>query len=123
LSSQRVTRALERIVERRVAPHSIRSDNGPELISRHFRTWCEERKIQLIDIQPGKPTQKAHIESFNGRLRDECLNATWFRNRADARNKIKRWQNEYNSERPHSGLGYRTPNEFAEVLKSSVMTG
>jgi putative transposase len=96
---------------------------GPELTSRHFLGWCEEHKIQLIHIQPGKPTQNGHVESFNGRLRDECLNATWFRNLADARNKITQWQNEYNCERPHSSLGYRTPNEFAEVLKSSLMTG
>ena len=96
---------------------------GPELTSRHFLGWCEERKIQLLHIQPGKPTQKGHVESFNGRLRDECLNATWFRNLADARYKISRWQNEYNCERPHSSLGYRTPNEFAEQLKSSTITG
>jgi transposase InsO family protein len=96
---------------------------GPELTSRHFLGWCEERKIQLIHIQPGKPTQNGHVESFNGRLRDECLNATWFRNLADARKKITGWQDEYNCERPHSSLGYRTPNEFAEVLKSSMMTG
>src|SRR4051794_1907635 len=95
--------------------HSIRCDNGPELTSRHFLGWCEERKIQLIHIQPGKPTQNGHVESFNGRLRDECLNATWFRNLADARNKITQWQNEYNCERPHSSLGYRTPNEFAAI--------
>lgn len=123
LSSQRVTRVLERIVERRGAPNSIRSDNGPELTSRHFLAWCEERKIQLIHIQPGKPTQNAHIESFNGRLRDECLNATWFQNLADARYKIAQCQTEYNSERPHSSLGYRTPNESAEVLRYSITTG
>jgi len=63
------------------------------------------------------------VESFNGRFRDECLNANWFRNLADARNKIAQWKQDYNQERPHSSLGYRTPNEFAEVLKSSVMIG
>jgi putative transposase len=63
------------------------------------------------------------VESFNGRLRDECLNANWFGTLADAREKIGTWRNEYNSERPHSSLGYRTPNEFAAVLKSLVMTG
>ena len=63
------------------------------------------------------------MESFNGRLRDECLNANWFRNLMDARAKITAWRDEYNGERPRSSLGYRTPNEFAEVLKSSVMTG
>jgi putative transposase len=93
------------------------------LTSRHFLSWCEEWKIQLIHIQPGRPMQNGHVESFNGRLRDECLNANWFRNLVDAREKIAAWRDEYNSERPHSSLGYRTPNEFAEVLKSSVMTG
>jgi len=67
--------------------------------------------------------QNGHVESFNGRLRDECLNANWFRNLMDARAKIAAWRDEYNGERPHSSLGYRTPNEFAAVLKSSVMTG
>jgi putative transposase len=123
LSSRRVTRALEAVVERRGNPEAIRCDNGPELTSRHFLSWCEERKIQLIHIQPGRPMQNGHVESFNGRLRDECLNANWFRNLVDARAKIAAWRNEYNGERPHSSLGYRTPNEFAEILKSSVMTG
>jgi putative transposase len=123
LSSRRVTRALEVVIERRGMPEAIRCDNGPEFTSRHFLSWCEERKIQLIHIQPGRPMQNGHIESFNGRLRDECLNANWFHNLADARRKIGAWRDEYNSERPHSSLGYRTPNEFADHLKSSVMAG
>ena len=123
LSSQRVTRALEQAVEQRGMPESIRCDNGPELTSRHFLGWCEERKIQLIHIQPGRPMQNGHVESFNGRMRDECLNASWFRNLADAREKISHWRKEYNGERPHSSLGYRTPNEFAETLRSSVLHG
>jgi putative transposase len=123
LSSRRVTRALEAVIERRGMPEAIRCDNGPELTSRHFLSWCEERKIRLIHIQPGKPMQNGHIESFNGRLRDECLNANWFHNLADARGKIRAWRDEYNGERPHSSLGYRTPNEFAEQLKSSVTIG
>src|SRR5580700_2037865 len=123
LSSRRVTRALEAVVERRGKPEAIRCDNGPELTSRHFLGWCEKRKIQLIHIQPGRPMQNGHVESFNGRLRDECLNANWFRNLFDARGKIAAWRDEYNGERPHSSLGYRTPNEFAAILKSSVMTG
>ena len=123
LSSRRVTRTLVAVIRHRGKPDAIRCDNGPELTSRHFLSWCEEQEIQLIHIQPGRPMQNGHIESFNGRLRDECLNANWFRNLMDARVKITAWRNEYNGERPHSGLGYRTPNEFAAVLKSSVMTG
>jgi transposase InsO family protein len=69
LSSQRVTRALEQVMEQRGMPESIRCDNGPELTSRHFLGWCEERKAQLIHIQPGRPMQNGHVESFNGRLR------------------------------------------------------
>jgi putative transposase len=123
LSSRRVTRALEQIIGRRGTPSSIRCDNGPELTSRHILSWSEEKKISLIHIQPGKPMQNGHVESFNGRFRDECLNATCFRNLADARQKIADWKEEYNGERPHSSLGYRTPNEFAEQLKISAMNG
>jgi len=100
LSSLRVTRALEAVIERRGKPETIRCDNGPELTSRHFLSWCEERKIRLIHIQPGRPMQNGHVESFNGRLRDECLNANWFRNLVDAKQKIAAWRDEYNSERP-----------------------
>jgi len=92
------------------------------MTSRHFLSWCEERKIQLIHIQPGRPMQNGHVESFN-RLRDECLNANWFHNPLDARARISAWCEAYSGERPHSSLGYRTPNEFAEILKSSVITG
>ena len=103
----------------RAVPEVLRP--GTDLTA--FLGWCEERKIQLIHIQPGRPMQNGHVESFNGRMRDECLNASWFRNLADARDKISRWREEYNSERPHSSLGYRTPNEFAETLRSSVLHG
>jgi putative transposase len=123
LSSDRVTRVLEAVIAQRGKPEAIRCDNGPELTSRHFLSWCEDQKIQLIHIQPGRPMQNGHVESFKGRLRDECLNANWFRTLADAREKIGAWREEYKGERPHSSLGYRTPNEFAAVLKSSVMTG
>jgi putative transposase len=121
LSSQRVTRALEQAIKQRGLPESIRCDNGPELTSRHFLGWCEERKIQLIHIQTGRPTQNGHVESFNGRLRDECVNASWFRNLADAREKIPAWREDYKGERPHSSLGYRTPNEFAEPGESRII--
>ena len=112
-ASRRVTRVLEQIVAERGQPLAIRCDNGPELTSRHFLAWCVERQIELVHIQPGKPTQNAHVESFHGRLREECLTVSWFQNLFDARRKIAAWQKEYNEERPHSSLGYRTPKEFA----------
>jgi putative transposase len=113
LSSRRVTRALEWVIGQRGQPETLRCDNGPEFTSRHFLAWCEERKIQLVHIQPGRPMQNGRVESFNGRLRDECLNANWFRTLREAQEKVERWRSEYNRERPHSSLGYLTPIEFA----------
>ena len=115
MPSQRVTRILQRIIDRRGAPEFLRSDNGPEVSSRHYLAWCVERSIGTIHIQPGKPTQNGHVESFHGRFRDECLNASWFWNLWDARRKIGSWRNEYNQQRPHSALAYRTPEEFASL--------
>jgi len=112
-ASRRVTRVLEEIITQRGRPTRIRCDNGPELTSRHFLAWCVERQVELVHIQPGKPTQNAHVESFHGRMREECLNVSWFENLFDARRKITAWQKEYNEERPHSSLGYLTPQEFA----------
>jgi putative transposase len=112
-ASRRVTRVLEVIAAERGQPTAIRCDNGPELTSRHFLAWCVERQIELVHIQPGKPTQNAHLESFHGRLREECLAVSWFQNLFDARRKIAAWRKDYNEERPHSSLGYRTPKEFA----------
>ena len=117
-ASRRVTRVLEAIIAERGQPLAIRCDNGPELTSRHFLAWCVERQIELVHIQPGKPTQNARVESFNGRLREECLNLSWFQNLFDARRKIAAWRKEYNEERPHSSLGYKTPREFAAQAAS-----
>ena len=94
-------------------PGSIRCDNGPEFTSRHFLAWGVERKIDVVHIQPGKPTQNGRVESFHARLREECLNVSWFQNLFDAKRKIAGWRTEYNEERPHSSLGYLTPTEFA----------
>ena len=115
LSSGRVTRVLDWIISQRGKPEMIRCDNGPEFTSRHFLVWCEERQITLLHIQPGRPMQNGHVESFNGRFRDECLNHNWFTTLADAKEKIERWRMEYNEERPHSSLAYRTPEEFAKA--------
>jgi putative transposase len=113
LPSVRVTRVLERIIAERGAPESIRSDNGPEFTCRQYLTWCEQHQIRSDHIEPGRPMQNGFSESFNGRLRDECLNANWFWDLRDARMKIERWRAEYNQERPHSSLGYQTPAQFA----------
>jgi putative transposase len=113
MPSRRVTRVLQRIINLRGAPQFLRSDNGPEVSSRHYLAWCVERRIGTIHIQPGKPTQNGHVESFHGRFRDECLNASWFWNLWDARRKIAGWRIDYNQQRPHSSLAYRTPEEFA----------
>lgn len=112
-ASRRVTRVLEAIMAERGQPGSIRCDNGPEFTSRHFLAWGVERKIEVVHIQPGKPTQNARVESFHARLREECLNLSWFQNLFDARRKITEWRKEYNEVRPHSSLGYLTPNEYA----------
>jgi putative transposase len=119
-ASRRVTRVLEAIIAERGIPGAIRCDNGPEFTSRHFLAWCIERGIELVHIQPGKPTQNARVESFHGRVREECLNVSWFQNLFDAKRKISVWRKEYNEERPHSSLGYLTPNEYAaQATKTS----
>ncbi len=117
-ASRRVTRVLERAISERGSPHRIRCDNGPELTSRHFLAWCIDRRIDLIHIQPGRPMQNGRVESFHGKLRDECLNVSWFQNLFDARRKLGWWKREYNEDRPHSSLAYRTPSEFAQGFAS-----
>lgn len=119
LSAPRVTRALDEVIAERGKPAGIRVDNGPEFTSRCFVAWAEQRGITLIHIQPGKPVQNSFIESFNGRFRDECLNANWFTSMADARRKIEDWRIDYNQHRPHSSLAYRTPEEFARQWSAS----
>ena len=114
LGSGRVTRVLERAIAERGRPEQVRSDNGPEFTSRRILGWAEDWKIGLVHIQPGKPMQNGHVESFNGRLRDECLNTSWFRTLGDVRDTLANWRREYNCERPHSSLDYRTPEQFRQ---------
>jgi putative transposase len=121
-ASRRVTRVLDAIIAERGRAGAIRVDNGPEFTSRHFLAWCVERQIELIPIQPGKPTQNGRIESFHGRLREECLRVSWFQNLFDARRKIAAWRIEYNEERPHSSLGYKIPREFAVAEAAGFYT-
>ena len=118
----RVRRVLNQLASERGCPEEIRVDNGPEFLGRCVNAWCEEHHVLLWHIAPGKPAQNGHIESFNGRLRDECLNANWFLNLRDARRKIALWQRDYNEYRPHSALGYRTPFEFAATRSFALST-
>ena len=95
-------------------PRSIRVDHGPEFTGKHFQQWAVQRKIDVQYTRPGKPTDNAYIESFNGKLRDECLNEHWFLNLRHAQALIEKWRIEYNAERPHSSLGGKTPYEFVK---------
>jgi putative transposase len=113
LTGERVTRVLERLRATRGLPLAIQADNGPELRGRTLDQWAYEHGVQLQFIEPGKPVQNAHIESFNARLREECLNEHVFVSLDDARHKIETWRIQYNRERPHSSLGNLTPEEFA----------
>jgi putative transposase len=115
LGGLRVRRVLDRIASERGLPEAIVVDNGPEFRGRALAAWSEERRVRLEFIQPGKPVQNAYVESFNGRLRDECLNANWFTNLSDARRKIEIWRQDYNQQRPHSSLNYLPPAEFARM--------
>lgn len=119
LGGERVRRILEDVVAKRGRPESIVVDNGPEFRGRALAAWSEQQQVRLQFIEPGKPIQNAFIESFNGRLREECLNANWFLSLADARRKITDWQQDYNHQRPHSSLGYLPPSEFAATLAAS----
>ena len=113
LSGLRLTRELDLIMTQRGRPRTIVSDNGTEMTSTAVLKWCQETGIEWHYIAPGKPQQNGFVESFNGSLRDECLNETLFSSLSQARQQITAWRNDYNSQRPHSSLGNITPNEFA----------
>jgi len=123
LGGRRVVRVLEQLKALRGLPRQIRSDNGSEFLSRVVDQWAYEQGLQWHTIQPGRPMENAYVESFNGRFRDECLNENWFVDLADAREKIAQWKQDYNRVRPHSALGYRTPEEFAAQAVSFNATG
>jgi putative transposase len=113
LPGQRVKAVLDRLADTRGLPQSITVDNGPEFDGKVLDQWAYRTSVQLSFIRPGKPNENAYIESFNGKFRDECLNEHWFISLAHARSIIEAWRIEYNTERPHSSLGNRTPQEFA----------
>ena len=104
---------LEGAIERYGAPEHLRSDNGPEFIAYAIQDWMKERAIKTLYIRPGSPWENGHIESFHDKLRDECLNREVFGTLAEACVILESWRVEYNEERPHSSLGYQTPEEFA----------
>lgn len=116
LSGVRLVRELEKIAIQRGKPHTIVSDNGSELTSMAVLRWCQESGVEWHYIAPGKPTQNAFIESFNGRLRDECLNEIAFSTLSEARSELAIWKEDYNRQRPHSALGNITPAEFASKI-------
>lgn len=118
LGGKRVTRVLDRLKQQRGLPRQIRTDNGPEFISKAVEQWAYENGVEWHFIAPGKPIENAYVESFNARFRDECLNENWFTDLADARRKIEEWRQDYNQRRPHSSLGYRTPQEFRLAMTS-----
>jgi len=113
LSGTRVARELDAVIAVRGQPAMIVSDNGTELTSMAILRWQQETGVAWHYIAPGKPMQNGFVESFNGRLRDECLNETAFRSLAHARELIREWRDDYNGRRPHTSLGGLTPNEFA----------
>jgi len=114
LTGTRVVRALEAAALEYGRPQTLLSDNGPEFISKALDAWAYRNRVELHFIQPGKPTQNAFVESFNGRFRDECLNEHWFESLNEARAVIEEWRSDYNGYRPHSSLDDLTPEQFAE---------
>ena len=122
LGADRVVAVLERLALTRGLPRVLVMDNGPEFQSRALDAWAHQRGVELQFIRPGKPVENAFIESFNGRLRDECLNEHWFLSLADARRIIEAWRVSYNTARPHGGLGQLTPEQFAHQLEAANTT-
>lgn len=119
ISGQGVCRVLDRLALSRGLPKVIRTDNGKEFCGKAMVTWAHDRGVQLRLIEPGKPNQNAYVESFNGRLRDECLNEHLFTNLLHARTVIETWRREYNEERPKKALGGLTPEAYAKTLAAS----
>lgn len=112
LTGRTVVAALEHVLPMSGAPVSITVDHGTEFMSKALEAWAYYRGVQLDFTRPGKPTDNSHIESFNGRLRDECLNVHQFLSIADARRRLEAWRRDYNELRPHGSLGHLTPAEF-----------
>jgi putative transposase len=123
IRSGRLIEVLTRLVSQHGAPKYLRSDNGPEFVSKAVLKWLLESGIDTALIDPGKPWQNGADESFNGKFRDECLSLEWFRNRTEAKIVIENWRRHYNEVRPHSSLSYQTPVEFKSKRSSTNPIG
>src|ERR1700691_3827894 len=122
IGGDHLARIMDSVCSQRGKPTIIRTDNGPEFTGRAMLTWAHRNCVALRLIEPGKPNQNAYVESFNGRLRDECLNEHWFTILPHARTVIDAWRREYNEERPKRVLGGRTPAEYAKHLAAKAIT-
>lgn len=122
IGGELLTRIMDKLCVERGYPQVIRTDNGKEFCGRAMLSWCHGHGVKLRLIEPGKPNQNAYIESFNGRLRDECLNENWFLNLHHARILIEAWRKEYNEERPKKALGGLTPAAYARQLAMKAVT-
>lgn len=120
LSGHLVSKVLDRIAAERGYPKEITVDNGTEFFSKAMDQWSYARRVKLDFIRPGRPMENGFIESFNGKLRDECLNAELFSDLVDARRKLEAWRRDYNEERPHSSIGNLTPVEFAATVRAET---
>lgn len=120
LSGHRVTRGLDQLLELRGKPQALLMDNGPEFTGTALDRWAYANGVGLQFIEPGKPMQNPYVESFNGKLRDECLNEHWFLSLEEARSITEQWRIDYNNTRPHSGLDYMTPTQFAKQACSGA---
>ena len=116
ISGEYVSRVLGQIGQLRGLPKAIGTDQGPELTSRALDLWAYVNQVKIDFSRPGKPTDNADVESFNGRFRDECLNSHWFVSMQDARQEIEFWRVDYNESRPQEALGNRTPKEFVTAV-------
>lgn len=115
LTSERVIRALEQVIEWRGKPEAIRCDNGPEYVSQKLLAWADEKAIKIDYIQPGKPTQNAYVERFNRTVREECLDLHWFESISEAETIVTEWMWLYNNERPHSAVGKIPPRKVLAI--------
>ena len=123
LSGQRVVQVLERLRLQGRLPRRLLTDNGPEFTGHALNEWAQKHGVGLAHSRPGKPTDNGFVESFNGRLRDECLNQNIFVSLAEARRLIEQWRQDYNCNRPHSALGWQSPEAFRAIHQPSTTAG